>query len=80
MSQNIKPFRMKIDKQVEGIDVVAFMSRNNIGLDANFSFPFNLILYKGDNKFITMTDEYRWDKYNSIPKINYNDHKKQYNY
>ena len=76
----IEPFKMKIDKQAEGIDVIAFLSRNKIGLKPNFSFPFNLILYTGGDLFLTMTDEYRWDKYESLPTITYKKHKEKYEY
>ena len=81
VSSCILPFRMKIDKQVEGIDVIAFLSRNGIGLLPNFSYPFHLILYKGNNEVLTMTDEWVWDKYeNSIPLISYDEHKAKYCY
>lgn len=70
---------MKINKQVDGIDVIAFLSRNGIGLMSNFSYPFTLILYKGGDEVLTMTNEWRFDKY-SIPLISYNKHKEKYSY
>lgn len=77
----IEPFRMKVDNQVEGIDVIAFLSRNGIGLLKNFSYPFNLILYKGDSDVLTMNDQWSFDKYeNSIPLVTYSEHKNKYNY
>lgn len=76
----ILPFRMKIDEQVNGVAVIAFLSRNGIGLMENFSFPFNLILYKGGHEVLTMTDEWRWDKYDSIPLISYEEHRVKYSY
>lgn len=76
----IAPFRMKIDEQVEGIDVIAFLSRNGIGLQPNFSYPFNLIIYKGGDEFLTMTDEWVWGKYETIPIVSYSGHKLHYSY
>lgn len=76
----VLPFRMKINNQAEGINVIAFLSRNGIGLLPNFSYPFQLILYKGKNDVLTMTDEYRWNKYESIPIITYEEHKVKYSY
>ena len=64
-NNNISPFKMKISKQIEGIDVIAFLSRNGIGLASNFSYPFFLILYKGGNEVLTMTDEWRRTKTSS---------------
>ena len=78
-NNSILPFRMKINKQVDGIDVIAFLSRNGIGLMSNFSYPFTLILYKGGDEVLTMTNEWRFDKY-SIPLISYNEHKEKYSY
>lgn len=70
---DIKPFKMKIDSQVEGIDVISVLSCCGYGLDPCFSFPFEYILFKGEKRFITMTDGYRWEKYGALPTLSYDD-------
>jgi hypothetical protein len=79
MDKIIEPFKMKIDNQVQGIDIISILTCCGYGLDRSFSFPFEYILFKGEEKFLTMSNGYRWEKYGALPTISYEDFHKKYN-
>lgn len=58
------PFRMRSsDKDQRVFDL---LHRYHITLHPDSSMPYDLILYRGGDTVITLTDEWWWNKYESI--------------